>query len=178
MIDEHPHLIGNLVGIVAAQLGGTALEEYYRIVGRTVEADRLATARYEIEHSLSLQSPARYTGGALSDLDFMSDIIMDRKMLRGLRWELVPWVTTGASFSNLNRAVFGPGEGYDLWLSQVHDELVRYPSEEELYHLVELGWVLSPADLEHRGFVEWLLGLTFGEPSAPGSFAALMRTFD
>jgi len=177
LLDEHTTLIGNLIGVVVTGTGGEALEAYYRTVGRTIEADRLATAREEIERGLDMQSPTLGSGGHLSDLDSLADIVMDRKMLRGLRWEFIPWVTTSSSFTNLNRAVFGPGEGYDLWLEQVKAELVRYPGEQELYDLASLGWVLAPADLERQGLPEWLLGLTFGESSTPGSFAALIRSF-
>jgi hypothetical protein len=99
-------------------------------------------------------------------------------MMRGMRWEFIPSVTTGASFTNLNRAVFGPGEEFDIWLQTAHDELVQNPGEEALFELMKMGYLLAPGDLEHRGFLEWLLGLTFGRSRTPGSFAALLRAMN
>ena len=45
LIDEGPTLLDNLMGVVLADLGGDALEAFYRRTGQSVLAEELAWAR-------------------------------------------------------------------------------------------------------------------------------------
>ena len=176
MRDEHPTLIGNLIGIVIIGIGADALDSFYRFVGRDEEATELAHARKEMEDLVRGgfgRDPMPDVQGAV---DWMSRIVWNKEYMRGLRWELMPTVTTTAGLGNLHLAVFGPGESYDYWLENVHASLVRYPAEEELFEMMKYGWFGSPEAMEQGGFVEWLLSLTFGKSNTPGSFAAMLRS--
>jgi len=175
MVDEHPTLIGNLVGVVIAEIGGAALESLYRATGNKTEADLIKKTREESEH---LSRARRGSAGSWREEEFligMARVVTDENALRGLRWEFLPWVTTGTSFTNLHLAVFGPGDDYDQWLNSAHDSLVRYSSEEDYFYFLKHGFLVAPASLERRGFLEWLLSLTFGKSDTPISFAALVR---
>jgi hypothetical protein len=176
MLDEHPTLIGNLIGIVIAGIGADALESFYRAVGQEEEADELARVRKEMENMTRKGYGRERVSDAEEAIDLMSRIVWDKDYMRGLRWELMPTVTTTAGLGNLHSVVFGPGEPYEYWLENAHDSLVRYPAEEELFELMKYGWFGSPEAIEHGGFVEWLLSFTFGKSDTPGSFAAMLRS--
>jgi len=177
LLDDEQTLIGNLIGIVCAGIGGDALETIYRRTGRTAEADKLASSHEEAIKTVERIGVRRDRFDVESSLEAMAKIVKDERAMRGLRWEFLGTFATMVPVVNLHRAVFGPGEDYETWLEEVRGSLVRWPSEDELFNLYQYGWLVSPSSLQERGILEILLSITFGEAKTPGSFASLIRAF-
>ncbi len=177
MIDEDPTLIGNLIGAVLVGYGKEALESFFMASGRIEEAKNLHYMGEEIDRVLELTRKTRGDFAETSKFHLMASMVNDENTLRGLRWELLPQLTTLAPIMSLNKAVFGTDAGYEQWLLDVEADLVRWPAEQELFDLSRLGWLTSPSNLKKRGFLEFWFGLVFGKTGVPGSLAASVRAF-
>jgi len=176
MMDEHPTIIGNLIGIVVVGIGADGLGAFYEATGRTEEAETIRSLREEARQlfrSSWFRSNRRTE--AMATMTDMARIAEDQWYLRGMRWEFLGLVATTVPFVNLNKAVFGPGDDYEEWLISVKSTLVRYPGEEALYTVVKNGWI-APAGTDVKpGFIGRLLGLTFGRSESATSIALMLR---
>jgi hypothetical protein len=175
LVDQGPTLIDNLMGVVLANMGGDALEEYYRRVGRTADADALAFAR-----SAALDAAHRARAGVIPEdihslLQGVPDLVEAEEALRGLRWEYFAAFNMLAPCINLHKMVFGPDETYDEWRERARDTLVRVQGERDLFDLAESG-VLGSGGAELEGFFARFLSLTLGSGGAPGSCASLIAS--
>jgi hypothetical protein len=176
MMDEHPELIGNLIGIVLVGIGQDGLEKFYRRIGRSEEADRIVAGRERVEEMQhSARRPSRRDGDIEETLSATTRVILDRGSLRGLRWSLFQTSNTIVPFVNLNNAVFGPGEDYDYWVERVEQELVRYPGEAERFRFARLGMLVSPQAAAHPDLTSRLLGLVFGRSGSAATFLETVR---
>jgi len=175
LVDQGPTLLDNLMGVVLANMGGDALEEYYRRVGRTAEADGLAFAR-----TASVDAARRARAGLIPEdvhalLRGVPDLVETENALRGLRWEYFAAFNMLAPCINLHKMVFGPDNTYDEWRERARDQLVRVDGERELFDLAESG-VLGSGGQELQGFFARFLSLTLGSGGAPGSCASLIAS--
>jgi hypothetical protein len=175
LVDQGPTLIDNLMGVVLANMGGDALEEYYRRIGQPADADALAFAR-----SAALDAAHRARAGVIPEdihslLQGVPDLVESDEALRGLRWEYFAAFNMLAPCINLHKMVFGPDETYDEWRERARDTLVRVQGERDLFDLAESG-VLGSGGQELQGFFPRFLSLTLGSGGAPGSCASLIAS--
>jgi hypothetical protein len=175
LVDQGPTLLDNLMGVVLANMGGDALEEYYRRIGRPADAEALAFAR-----SAAVGAARRARAGMIPEdihalLQGVPDLVETGDALRGLRWEYFAAFNMLSPCINLHKMVFGPDETYDEWRERARDTLVRVPGERELFDLAESG-VLGSGGQELEGFFARFLSLTLGSGGAPGSCASLIAS--
>lgn len=175
LIDEGPTMLDNLMGVVLANMGGDALEAYYRRTGQDVLADELEWAR-----GSALSAARRARAGLIPEdihslLQGIPDLVETEDALRGLRWEYFATFNTLAPCINLHKMVFGPDETYEAWRQRVRDTLVRMDGERQLFELAETGMV-GRAGPELEGFFPRFLSLTLGSGGAPGSCASLIAS--
>ena len=161
LVDQGPTLIDNLMGVVLANMGGDALEEYYRRVGRPADADALAFSR-----SSASDAARRARAGVIPEdihalLQGVPDLVETEEALRGLRWEYFAAFNMLAPCINLHKMVFGPDETYNEWRERARDTLVRVQGERDLFDLAESG-VLGSGGQESQGFFARFLSLTLG----------------
>lgn len=175
LIDEDPTLIGNLIGAVLVGLGKDALESFFMASGRFEEAERLHNLGEMIDRVLKQTRRSRSGLDESSYLQAIANIVNDDNALRGLRWELLPHLTTLAPMASLHKAVFGTDDGYNQWLLHVEASLVRWPAEQEMFERSRIGWLTSPSNLKKRGLLEFCFSLVFGKSGVPGSLAASIR---
>lgn len=175
LVDQGPTLIDNLMGVVLANMGGDALEAYYRRVDEPAQAEALAWAR-----SSALDAARKARAGLLPEdihslLQGVPDLVESDEALRGLRWEYFATFNVLAPCINLQKMVFGPDATYDEWRERARDSLVRVPGEHDLFDLAESG-VLGSGGQELQGFFPRFLSLTLGSGGAPGSCASLIAS--
>lgn len=177
MMDEHPTLIGNLIGMVITGIGAEGLESLYRVTGETAKADRIRQLLDDAEDLM--RSPFFIRSGDINPENAvreMKKIAGNDFYLRGLRWEFLRLIAAGAPFINLNKAVFGVGEDYEEWLDSMHRSLVRYPGEEAMFTMSQYGMVAPAGTQVKPGFFGRLLTLTFGKSESAASIAMLLST--
>lgn len=175
LIDQGPTMLDNLMGVILANMGGDALEAFYRRTGQPTLADELAWAR---ESALSAARKAR--AGLIPEdihalLQGIPDLVETEDALRGLRWEYFATFNTLAPCINLHKMVFGPDQTYDAWRERVRDALVRVRGERDLFDLAEQG-VIGSGSQQLQGFFPRFLSLTLGSGGAPGSCASLIAS--
>lgn len=175
LIDQGPTLLDNLMGVVLADMGGDALEAYYRRTGEPTLADELVWAR-----TSALAGARKARAGMIPEdihslLQGIPDLVETEEALRGLRWEYFATFNTLAPCINLHKMVFGPDATYEEWRERVRDSLVRMEGERELFELAESG-VVGSGSTELEGFFPRFLSLTLGSGGAPGSCASLIAT--
>lgn len=173
LIDNGPTLIDNLIGVVIAGIGGDALEGLYELQGRTSDLEALRWAR---EAAVNAARAAR-TGIPDSDihttLRAIPDIVTNPDALRGLRWEYFATFNLLAPCINLHKMVFGPDDTYAEWLDDARRSLVRVPGEAPLFDLAQTE--IATGD-PRGGLFPWLLRLTLGSQSRPGSCMNLIMS--
>jgi hypothetical protein len=175
LIDQGPTLLDNLMGVVLANMGGDALEAYYRRTGQPTLADELDWAR-----TAALGAAQKARAGLIPEdihalLQGIPDLVEAEGALRGLRWEYFATFNTLAPCINLHKMVFGPDDAYGEWRERVRDALVRVPGERDLFDLAESG-VVGAGGQELQGFFPRFLSLTLGSGGAPGSCASLIAS--
>jgi hypothetical protein len=175
LIDQGPTLIDNLMGVVLVDMGGDALEAYYRRVGQAADAESLSLARASARDAASKARAGLIPEDIHSLLQGVPDLVEAEGALRGLRWEYFATFNMLAPCINLHKMVFGPDETYDEWRGRARDTLVRVPGERELFELAESG-VLGAGGQDLQGFFPRFLSLTLGSGGAPGSCASLIAS--
>jgi len=175
MIDEDPTLIGNLIGTVLVGYGKEALQSLFMVSGRFEEAEQMHALGDEIDRVITRSRSFRGRMDEVTNLQQVADLVSNENTLRGLRWELLPQLTTIAPVTSLHKAVFGTDLDYAEWLLDVESSLVRWPAEQELFERLRLGWMTSPSNLKKRGLLEFAFGLVFGKSGVPGSLAGSIR---
>jgi hypothetical protein len=175
LIDQGPTLLDNLMGVVLTNMGGDAMEAYYRRVGDATLADELDWARMA-----ALGAARKARAGLIPEdihalLQGIPDLVEAEDALRGLRWEYFATFNTLAPCINLHKMVFGPDETYGEWRERVRDALVRVRGERDLFDLAESG-VVGRAGEGLEGFWPRFLSLTLGSGGAPGSCASLIAS--
>ncbi len=175
LVDQGPTLIDNLMGVVLANMGGDALEAYYRRVGETAQAEALAWARGSSVDAAHKARASLLPEDVHSMLQGVPDLVESDEALRGLRWEYFATFNMLAPCINLHKMVFGPDATYDEWRERARDTLVRVPGERDLFDLAESG-VLGTGGQELQGLFPRFLSLTLGSGGAPGSCASLIAS--
>ena len=175
LIDQGPTLIDNLMGVVLVNMGGDALEAFYRRVNRPGEADAIRLARTAARDAARKARAGLIPEDIHSLLQGVPDLVEAEEALRGLRWEYFATFNMLAPCINLHKMVFGPDETYDEWRERARDTLVRVRGERDLFDLAESG-VLGSGGQELQGFFARFLGLTLGSGGAPGSCASLIAS--
>jgi hypothetical protein len=171
---EGTTLIDVLVGTSIAANGGTALQSLYRATGRHDEADAVLRPQEGIDRMDDI-TRALHTDSDVDALLRRSVLTTTNDALpRGMRWEALLAIQTGAGCLNPHTVVFGHGQPYAEWLEATRASLVRHPSEEALFDVVMRGPML-PDELHHRATViQRLLGITLGRTETARTCAALM----
>jgi hypothetical protein len=173
LVDNGPTLIDNLIGVVIANIGGDALEGLYELQGRTGDLETLQWSR---EVGVNAARAAR-TGVPDSDIHTtlrgIPEVVTNPDALRGLRWEYFATFNILAPCINLHKMVFGPDETYEDWLDDARESLVRVPGEAPLFDLAQTE--ISSAG-KQGGFFPWLLRLTLGAQTRPGSCVNLISS--
>jgi hypothetical protein len=139
MVDYSPTLIDGLIGRMIAFRGANGLRNLYVAMDRDAEA-RLLTEKINASELLT-----ENTVGAAPDvrttLATLPGIIADPKASRVQQWESLAAFSTFAPCLNLHRAVFANDPAYDEWLSSARKRLVRYPSDNAMFELVQKGMI-------------------------------------
>jgi len=175
LVDQGPTLLDNLMGVVLANMGGDALEEYYRRIGREADADALAFARSSAQDAARMARAGVIPEDIHSLLQGVPDLVETESALRGLRWEYFAAFNMLAPCINLHKMVFGPDQTYDEWRERARDTLVRVDGERDLFDLAESG-VVGSGGQQLQGFFARFLSLTLGSGGAPGSCASLIAS--
>jgi hypothetical protein len=140
LADQGPMLIDVYIGHAIIRVGGAALEDLYHTTGQTdaaAEFSRLnqvaeGTARFiRVDHSMGIEAW----------VNSLPPMVLDTTVAPGLRWEYFAAITTVAPCLNLGRMVFGADEGYETFIEQARESLVRYPSDEALFDVAKYGWM-------------------------------------
>jgi hypothetical protein len=175
LIDQGPTLLDNLMGVVLANMGGDALEEYYQRIGREGDAAALAFARSSAADAARMARAGMIPEDIHALLQGVPDLVETEEALRGLRWEYFAAFNMLAPCINLHKLVFGPDETYDEWRERARDTLVRVDGERDLFDLAESG-VVGAGGQQLQGFFARFLSLTLGSGGAPGSCASLIAS--
>jgi hypothetical protein len=175
LVDQGPTLIDNLMGVVMVNMGGDALEAFYRRVDRPEDADALGLARAAAAASARKARAGLIPEDIHSLLQGVPDLVETEEALRGLRWEYFATFNMLAPCINLHKMVFGPDATYDEWRERARDTLVRVPGERDLFDLAESG-ALGSGGQQLQGFFARFLSLTLGSGGAPGSCASLIAS--
>lgn len=160
LIDEGPVVIESLLGTVAVNMGGDALEELYRVTGRHDEAEDLRWVR---EEAIRVADSSLFTDGNTTlegGLWEISELALDDKIARGMRWEFFMMFQALERCTDLHGLVFGGGRPYEYWLERARQSLVRRPSDEELF--VFLQRPLAAANTASFGWLGAINGIIFG----------------
>jgi len=173
LIDNGPTLIDNLMGVVVANIGADGLEGLYELQGRTADLEALRWAR---ETGVNAARAAR-TGIPDDDIHTtlrgIPDIVTNPDALRGMRWEYFATFNILAPCINLHKMVFGPDETYEEWLDDVRSSLVTVPGEAPLFDLAQAE---ISTENQTGGFFPWVLRLTLGAQTRPGSCVNLISS--
>lgn len=177
LVDEGPTLIDNLMGVVVVNMGGDALEAFYRRTGRSEEAERIRWAR---ESAAAAASIARV---GIQEMDVhtlllgIPPLVERSDALRGLRWEYLATFNMLAPCINLHKMVFGPDDSYHRWMQTARDRLVRVPGEAAFFDLARSGG-FGNTEGQPRGRLALLLTLTLGSETQPGSCASIIASLE
>jgi hypothetical protein len=183
-------LIGDLFGSIVVGYGLDALEELYSATGRDTDARQLRTARDSVDRiSSELEvvevqaSGSRATQYALDVRLGLVNIVQDTMALRGLRWDMLAQLMA-APCTNIRELIFGPDEGLQLLFDYAREDLVRMPSEEALFELLEespqrMRYVIDDVEggLSSRAFygIGRVTGTMLGNDRIAGCAALLPR---
>jgi len=139
LLDDGPTLIDNLMGMALVDLGGDALQGFYRATGKAHDASDLDWVRTASRQAAerAVAGEARWTAGA--GLRALPRIVLDSTQARGLRWDFLAWTAVFAPCANIRSIAFGPGPDYQEWLESARKGLVRRPSDEALLDLTLKG---------------------------------------
>ena len=143
LMEQDVNLAGNTYGSILVGYGLDALEELYSATGQTTEAWQLRTARDSVDRISSEIEvlEAQTTGSAATRyaldvrLELIS-IVQDTTALRGTRWGKLS-ILMQAPCTNIRELIFGPDEGLQALFDYAREDLVRMPSEEALFELLE-----------------------------------------
>jgi hypothetical protein len=174
LIDQGPTLIDNLMGVVLTNLGGDALEAYYRRTGQAAQADALAAVRQGAANAVRRARAGLLQEDVHALLQGIPALVENEDALRGARWEYFATFNMLAPCMNLNRMVFGHDESYSAWRLRARDALVRVDGERELFELAEGTFWGRGGQQSLRGFLPRFLSLTLGSGGSPGSCASLI----
>ncbi len=162
LTDEGPSLTDNVVGVMIAESGADALEALYRATGQEERATSIGWARESALRASALMAPVGGDRELSGQLRGFSAMVTAPNSLRGLRWEQYALVNTIAPCLNLHSVVFGPGEEHRRWQESARNLMVRYPSEEQLFDVVDRGWFGGRGGAEDRSWMARFLSFTLG----------------
>jgi hypothetical protein len=139
LADQGPTLADNVVGQDMIREGGLALEQFFGLIGRDTQVKELVGARASAKRTAErIQVPGHGSSEALARM--LPEIVLNPVTVRGLAWESFALMATLAPCMNLNRMVFGPGDGYGDFVAAAREALVRWPSEEALFERASKGF--------------------------------------
>jgi hypothetical protein len=150
MMDESTSLIEALIGAVIEDIGTFNLERFYRATGRIADADALKATRDAAQQAAEfahIAEPEYRISG--SSLKAITDLVSNPQLPRGMRWEYFMTFNNLAPCLNLQNVVLGPGAEYDAWVAGTRATLVRYPSEAELFTILNAGLLGTRANPAH-----------------------------
>jgi hypothetical protein len=166
-------MIDMLIGAVIADIGASALLEFYEATGRTAEAHSIRHTRGGIETAAGLGRSLNVGSRPDGSMHASMAQAADSTLPRGLRWEALMRVHLSAGCLNPHTAVFGRGTEYGSWLENVRSDLVRYPSEAALFDMTTSGDVIPAQYARRAGLVRRLVGVTLRRDAA-GHCATLL----
>jgi len=175
LMDESPHLVGNLIGSHLVKSGGKALRQALRRSGDTtavVALDGSVGAAERATASAFSGRPARRPGGQ-EFLAAARELALDDDGVRGLRWESAHIAAVVTPCLNMRNIVFGPGLAYERWLAEVRASLVRSEAEADYFEVAARGLDLGG---ERSGRLSRLLTFAMGGGEAPSSCARVITT--
>jgi hypothetical protein len=140
LADDGPTLIDNLIGLVLVESGGSALTGFYRASGQTAAAAEVSRIRQVAESAAALV-PRGAAPANEAWVRTLTEAITDSTVARGVRWEYFVSLATLGPCLNVNRIVFGLGDGYTAFVEEARGSLVRFPSDEALFDIARRGWV-------------------------------------
>ncbi len=176
MAEDSPTLIGSLIGFVQILNAADGLETLYEATGRQEDAESLRWVRAATNRASKLAQQGAFGGGVQTALDGMPNGVLSEDLVRGLRWEYLQTLTGLRPCINPNQAVFGPDESSAEFLRLARAELVRYPSEEALFEVMERGWI-NDQDRDRGGLEGALVGMvTASLGGRPGNCAETLTS--
>lgn len=148
LVDDQDALIGNLVGATIATEALDRLSDLYIATGRTAEARRISAARESalsrLQERREAEPPVEFYSNYFN-IDnvrgFAIRRIADTRTVRGLRWEFLP-ILDMLLCSSVTELAFGLHRNVPPAVWTAHDQLVRFPGEEEQFELVSSTWRL------------------------------------
>jgi hypothetical protein len=136
-------LLGSFVGSIIVGNGLDALEELYTVTGRGQEALRLRTVRDSVDGAATTLDETEEQLRTSQATQFAFEVrvglirdIQDTTSVRGRRWEMLALLAR-APCTNMRELIFGPDPTLTALFDHVRQDLVRFPSEEELLRLLE-----------------------------------------
>ena len=174
LVRSGPTLIETLIGSVLAQNGANALRAFYASTGRTADANAIRFALEGTENAEAMRQSLRPLVDSDGSLSGMMAIAANRDLPPGVRWESLRSARLSASCQNASTALFGPDAAYGEWLEHMHASLVRFPSDNALFQILEKG-PTPPDDRRSRGadVARRLLRLAYGDHGPAGTCAGL-----
>jgi serine/threonine-protein kinase len=163
MLDESATLIEQLLGAVLVGIGRGGLEQLYRAEGRATEAAAIRStvdSVYAIIQQLDVEreSLGRRTMDVSALRRRLTRGLTDSTTLRWLRWEYLIMASL-VPCTNLRELVFGPAPDVEAAVGRARADLVRFPSEAELFRvLVETPQRFRPELLGHRHLHRFAVG--------------------
>ena len=176
MAEDSPTLIGSLIGFVQVLNAADGLETLYEATGRQEDAESLRWIRAATKRASELAQQGSFGPGVKTALDGMPNGVLSEDMVRGLRWEYLQLLTGLNPCINPNQAIFGPDESLTEFLRLARAELVRYPSEEALFEVMERGWI-NTQDRKGGGLEGALVGMVTASLGwEPGNCAEVLTS--
>lgn len=148
LMEARGYLITALVGVSLVEGGASALEAIYSHVRDTVKVQRLRVTRASGERAARIAQAGRSGRMGAAIFEQIPNLVLDRAVTPGLRWEMFTTLTTYVPCLNQHNVLFGPGRDYDEWVAQARAELVQSAADAEIFELVRNGIAGSR---EHRG---------------------------
>jgi hypothetical protein len=173
LMQNSPTAIDMLFGSSMAQNGAQALRTFYASSGRSADANAIRLALEGVDAAEAAAKSLQPASDVQGSLRGVMAIAANRNVPPGVRWESLTALQVSAGCLNANAVLFGRGDGYDRWIAETRSSLVRFPSEEALFELMEKG-VTPPKDARRKAnVVQGLIGLTFGNTGSGASCAGL-----
>ena len=130
--DEAPTSTDAFAGYYLLRIGGRSLASLYEHTGRGQEAAEIRAVM-----GASDAMPMESRGGR--SLEAAYAYVLNRQNPRAARWEMFAALQTAAPCASLYAGIFGPTTEHKAWVERARAALVRTPSEEQYFRIVEKG---------------------------------------
>jgi tRNA A-37 threonylcarbamoyl transferase component Bud32 len=141
MIEDGDNLLVNLIGASLVTNARTSLVAFFDATGRAREA-RSVSAENDPAFTI-VEQRGRQTSRD-ENLREVRRVILDRKEIRGIRWELLLSSFALEPCADMHQVIFGTDSLHRATLAEARRTLVRRPSDSLLFSIAERG-IDSPA---------------------------------